>query len=280
MEQNSEIVNAITHAWTEINSAYNQTHVAMDCEVDTGDMLNNPATWAGFATDGKTTERSTTQIITSKLETAQFKLLKYSVEHKTKDGSSFKPPNRERLVFNNTYTYSAQFVAALPCLLGIMHNRVLHEAFTQYLALPSPAMVPFCDPLLPHWIGRAGKVQLVDEYGDSVARTEVNGGDWIRLHEQLKGLWDDIFRKGGFYTTKEARNIFHGIVPWKFLKLYCDSQVSKDVIIPDILIHNFPSDTNGHGNAVITAITDVKTVRIDKAQNNYRPGVQGGCKII
>ena len=154
MEQNSEIANAITHAWTEISSAYNQTHVEMDQVVDTGDMLNNPAKRAGFAADGKITKRSTTQIITSKLETAKFKLLKYSVEHKTKDGSSFKPTNRERLVFNNTDTYSAQFVAALPCLLGIMHDRVLHdrvlhEAFAQYLALPSPAMVPFVTHYCP-----------------------------------------------------------------------------------------------------------------------------------
>ena len=94
MEQNSEIVNAITHAWTEISSAYNQTHVEMDLEVD---MLNNPATRAGFAADGKITKRSTTQIITSKLETAKFKLLKYSVEHKTKDGSSFKPQTKNTL---------------------------------------------------------------------------------------------------------------------------------------------------------------------------------------
>ena len=87
-------------------------------------------------------------------------------------------------------------------------------------------------------------------------------------------------KKAGFYTTKEARNIFHGIVPWPFLRRYCDSQVSKDAIIPDILIHNYPSDANGHGNAVIAAITDVKTVRIDKAQSNYRPGVHGGREII
>ena len=129
----------------------------MDQVVDTGDMLNNPATRAGFAADGKITKRSTTQIITSKLETAKFKLLKYSVEHKTKDGSSFKPTNRERLVFNNTDTYNAQFVAALPCLLGIMHDRVLHEAFAQYLALPSPAMIPYATQhIIIAWILERG----------------------------------------------------------------------------------------------------------------------------
>ena len=248
--------------------------------IQAGDLMGNPAARAGFASDGKITKRSTTQIITSSIETATHKLLRYSVENKTKDGSSFTPTDRERLVFNNIDTYSAQFVAALPCLLGIMHDRVMHEAFAKYLALPSPAMISFCDPEFPHWIGRKGKEQLVDQYGDAVARAEVNGGDWIRSHEQLKVLYDDILKKAGFFTTKEARNIFHGTVKWKYLKLYRDSQVSKDAIIPDILIHNYPSDTNGHGNAVIAAITDVKTVRVDKGQNNYRPGVQGGQSIM
>jgi hypothetical protein len=66
----------------------------------------------------------------------------------------------------------------------------------------------------------------------------------------------------------------------EILEIISRLQVSKDAIIPDILIHNYPSDTNGHGNAVIAAITDVKTVRVDKGQNNYRPGVQGGQSIM
>jgi hypothetical protein len=53
----------------------------------------------------------------------------------------------------------------------------------------------------------------------------------------------------------------------EILEIISRLQVSKDAIIPDILIHNYPSDTNGHGNAVIAAITDVKTVRVDKGQN-------------
>ena len=138
-----------TLAWNEIHSDYNTTLADMDVTTDDGDMLRNPVTRAGFAADGKITKHSTTQIVTSKLETAKYKLLKYSVEHEPKDGSSFIPTNRERLAFNNTDTYSAQFVAALPCLLGIMHDIVMHEAFAQYLALQSPAMVPFCDPLHP-----------------------------------------------------------------------------------------------------------------------------------
>ncbi len=63
--------------------------------------------------------------------------------------------DRERIgVFNNTDTYSAQFVAAL---LGIMHDRVLHEAFAQYLALPSPAMIPYATQhIIIAWILERG----------------------------------------------------------------------------------------------------------------------------
>ena len=44
-----------------------------------GDLMGNPAARAGFASDGKITKRSTTQIITSSIETATHKLLRYSV---------------------------------------------------------------------------------------------------------------------------------------------------------------------------------------------------------
>ncbi len=43
---------------------------------------------------------------------------------------------------------------------------------------------------------------------------------------------------------------------------------------------NLVQQAASSGNAVIAAITDVKTVRIDKAQCNYRLGVYGGREII
>ncbi len=109
-----------------------------------------------------------------------------------------------------------------------------------------------------------------------VARAEVNGGDFIRSHEQLKILWNGIPKKAGFATTMEARNIFHDTVPWEYVnEYYIHDQHSKDAIIPDILVHNYPPDTNSNGNAVVPAIFDVKMVRVDKRGDKYKAGVPG-----
>ncbi len=108
-----------------------------------------------------------------------------------------------------------------------------------------------------------------------MARAKLNGGDFIRTHEQLKILINGIMRKAGFYTQMEARNIFHGLVEWEYLKEYLKEQVQKDAIIPDILVHNYPGDNNAHGNATVAAMFDIKTVRIDKRGVIYKVGVQG-----
>ena len=91
LQQNSEIARGITLAWSEIHSDYDTTLADMEVTADDGDMLRNPVTRAGFAADGKITKQSMIQIVTSKLETAKYKLLKYSVEHELQDGSSLYP---------------------------------------------------------------------------------------------------------------------------------------------------------------------------------------------
>lgn len=58
-----------------------------------------------------------------------------------------------------------------------MSNRVILEAFHQYLGQASPAMRPFVGTT--QYIGRYGKEDVVDEYGDVVARCSIKGGDWI-----------------------------------------------------------------------------------------------------
>ena len=115
-------------------------------------------------------------------------------------------------------------------------------------------MHPFIDPDRPHYIGCCNKEQLVDPFGDTLVQAEVNGGDWQRSHNELKILWNGIAQKLGFETTLEACNLFHGIVDSEFHRPYIDAHVSKDAIIPDILIHNYPSDANGNGGAAVPAI--------------------------
>ncbi len=52
-------------------------------------------------------------------------------------------------------------------------------------------------------------------------------------------------------------------------------QASKDAIVPDILVHDFPPDNNANGNTVVPAIFDIKTVRIDKRRVRYRVRAPG-----
>mmetsp|Transcript_5395 Transcript_5395/g.5923 ORF Transcript_5395/g.5923 Transcript_5395/m.5923 type:complete len:97 (-) Transcript_5395:784-1074(-) len=94
--------------------------------------------------------------------------------------------------------YSAQFLIALPTSTGILPNKVLLEMFPLYIGLPSPAMRPFVDE--PHYIGHHS--QEVDEFGDSVARAMLAGGDFIRSHGEMQTLMNDIFKKAGFVTTQ------------------------------------------------------------------------------
>mmetsp|Transcript_5394 Transcript_5394/g.5918 ORF Transcript_5394/g.5918 Transcript_5394/m.5918 type:complete len:374 (-) Transcript_5394:71-1192(-) len=165
--------------------------------------------------------------------------------------------------------YSAQFLIALPTSTGILPNKVLLEMFPLYIGLPSPAMRPFVDE--PHYIGHHS--QEVDEFGDSVARAMLAGGDFIRSHGEMQTLMNDIFKKAGFVTTLEAANMFHGKVPNNILKEYVRKFRHKDAVIPDILIHNYSPDVNASGASTMQAIFDVKTIRVDKPNAATGQGV-------
>ena len=72
------------------------------------------------------------------------------------------------MVYTEIDDISTQFLTTLPDVLGIMSDKVVLEAFHRYLGLEIPATRPFISR--PHWIGRRGKEQYVDAYGDAVAR--------------------------------------------------------------------------------------------------------------
>ena len=132
----------------------------------------------GFDHQGRVLIGSVTRNLTSDLELVRFKLLKKSVETTAQDGSLYVPTPRERLVFNSTDVFSCQPITVLPCPLGIMSDDTFAEVFATYLGMPSPAMRAFTlDPNKPFFIGRSGREQRVDKYGDVVARAEVKGDD-------------------------------------------------------------------------------------------------------
>ena len=146
-----------------------------------------------------------------------------------------------------------------------MSDRVILEAFHQYLGKPSPVMQPYTGST--HFIGRMGREAVVDVYGDVVARSCLRGGDFIRAHEELKMMTNAVFTQGGFTTTVEPPNIFHGKVPPDCIEKYVNLHQRRDAIIPDILIHDHPSDRNAAGASSMEAIYDIKTLRIDKQQD-------------
>ena len=85
----------------------------------------------------------------------------------------------------------------------IMADNALAEIFAVHLALPSPAMRAFTgDDNRPYYIGRRGREQKVDIYGDVVARSEMRGGDFQHSHEELKILfYDNVYQSSGSYRN-------------------------------------------------------------------------------
>ena len=109
---------------------------------------------------------------------------------------------------------------------------------------------------------------MVDKYGDSVARSFLPGGDFIRAHNELETLVKKIFQRAGLQTTMQPLNIFHGKIPGPAMARY-NSLHAKEAIIPDILVHNYPLKARGVGHLNGEAIFDIKTVRIDKNGTIY-----------
>ena len=162
---------------------------------------------------------------------------------------------------------SCQFLTALPDVLGIMSDKVILEAFHQYLGQASPAMRPYLNG--DHFIGRRGYEQVVDKYGDSVAACNLRGGDYHRTHDEIQYMYNAIFKQARYATSVQPPNIFHGKVPGECIDKYLTLYHKKDCIIPDILVHDHPKDTNAAGARHMEAIFDVKTLRIDKDRYYY-----------
>ena len=53
----------------------------------------------------------------------------------------------------------------------------------------------------------------VDKYGNVIARTILNSGDFGRAHDELKIMTNALFRQAGCSTTIGPPNLFHGKVP-------------------------------------------------------------------
>lgn len=128
-------------------------------------------------------------------------------------------------------------------------------------------MIPFIHT--PHCIGRRGRGDVDDKFRDKVAHSMLRGVEFIRAHKELKMMTNVIFCQAGFSTIVESPNIFHSKVPSHCIQKYINIHQLKDSIIPGILIHNHPNDTNSAGIQNMTATFDKKTLRIDKNETFY-----------
>ncbi len=144
LSNGSEIGEGIRETWEHLQSEYSHDLSLISKTVDPTSLFSNPPCRAGFSTDGKMLRGSVTQVISEELESAKVKVLDYTVKN-SGDGSLYTPTQREeRHIYSNCDSFSAQFVAALPCPIGIMTDRVFVESMAQFMAQVSPAMKPFC----------------------------------------------------------------------------------------------------------------------------------------
>ena len=263
-------------AWTTLqNEVIDACTTLQDIQAPIN-LLNNVVQSAGFdSLSHKITFKSITKQITIEMESIRSEILNKEVRSVD---ATLNKTNRECTAYLQVDELSTQFLTALPDVLGIMSDKVILEAFHQYLGRPSPIMKPYTHQ--QHFIGRKGYEQVVDEYGDSVAASNLRGGDYIRAHNEIQTMINAIFRQAGFSTSIQPPNIFHGKVPNLCLKKYLKLQRKKDFIIPDILVHDHPKDGNAAGSRHMEAIFDVKTLRIDKNKYYYSENVLSNRRAV
>lgn len=133
-----------------------------------------------------------------------------------------KEVNNEVATFNKTKckrtdylkcdTRSSQFLTALSDILGIMLDRVILEAFHQYLEQASLVTQTYVEG--KRYIGRCGCESVVDVYGDVVTRSNLGGGDYNQAHDELKTMANSISGQA------EPHNIFYGKISGERIERY------------------------------------------------------------
>eukprot|EP00957_Ditylum_brightwellii_P042642 3229064-Ditylum_brightwellii.AAC.1 len=96
----------------------------------------------------------------------------------------------------------------------------------------------------------------------------------------------EIAKTAGMQLQHEVENTFHGRVQEPYIGWYCeyylnsaphDRTAKKDAIIPNLLIHNYPTrderhqDSNGISHSTAPAILEVKGIHFGKNQQVRYP---------
>ena len=180
-------------------------------------------------------------------------------------------------MFKNLNHYSSQFLHSTCDSIGYLTDDQFAECFSQYLGLPSPSIKFFQG----HYIGTEEDTNVVDEFGNQVAAQRyLSGGGHIQFHHTIQHTIHQLLRRCKLQSTKEAANIFQGIVPTPYIDRYTHHYASvtrkrydkDDALVPDILVHDYPTTSSsqpvkdGH-HLMIKAMIEVKGIRI--TDGNY-----------
>jgi len=69
-----------------------------------------------------------------------------------------------------------------------------------------------------------------------------------------------VLHQAGFSTNIEAIRIFRGKFPVRSMDQYINIHTTHDAIISDLLVHDYPVDTNCSGARNVEVIFDVNTL--------------------
>ena len=269
-EDDFELATGIKHAWSYLKPEAERNMVEIEevREVESEiKLLGNEIESAGFTKENKTPPYSVTKQVTIELELTRFKVLEQRMKKGEETDAAFNTKPLKRISFLESCDLSTQFLTALPDVIGIQGYKDLIETVHTYLGQPSPGMKPYTSTT--HHIGRRGHEEVVDQYGDVVARCNLKGGDFWRAHEEIQNIVRDMMKKVGMAVSTHPPNIFNGKIPGPVLDRYLNLHRRQHAILPDLLVHDYAGDLNAQGAGFVEAIFNIKTLRIDKNQKHY-----------
>ena len=246
--------------------------LATGTDVASSSVFNTPLSGAGTVSSGLPL-KSPTNLWTDTLEKARFD----SLNRELRSLPSASRHANAVLSFINVDRYSSQFLTTPPDSIGFLDDPKFLVSFSNYLGLPCPIATRFSGRFLAH----CSRSVQIDVHGNSLASfNALPGGHQLALHREVQHSLSRLIRSSGLTNTLEANNLFDGLVPDPIMARYhsvyqLQNVRSRDAIIPDILIDQFPhkaqSLTGGMHSISLPAIIEVKGVRVCGSKYGRRP---------
>jgi len=211
----------INLAFTSMCNKYHT--VIPDHEKTYHQVIYYTTSFSGFTLNGEIKQGSITQCLSKDLDVVTKENLDRIFIQK--ENGNFHH-NMERLSWYNTDEISTECLRALPNGDGILKNDIFIEAVRCILDLPSHIFQLFTDG--HNFVGRNSTV--VDAHGIMVKNAMLINGDYHHMHASIQSLIVDMLKKAKIWAIREPQNMFHGLVPARILKEYCDQHSIKEFI--------------------------------------------------